>query len=108
MSKVKKLRIRWDEKSLEIESLDCKNNQAALELLVCYVTKELTDKVISERELNDIASPEEIQFFVREAVTQYDVGRHANLAWYTFQRLKFLVGKWKRQSEGPGSGQDKK
>jgi hypothetical protein len=108
MSKVKKPRIRWDEKSLEIERLDCKNNQAAFELLVGYVTRELTDQVISERELNDITSPEEIQFFVREAVTKYDVGRHANLAWYSFQRLKFLVGKWKRQSEGHGIGQGKK
>src|SRR5712692_9012296 len=61
----KKSQINWGSESLKLEKLDCKGDPLHLELLMKYIIRELTKKVISKSELRKIKSTDEIRFHVR-------------------------------------------
>jgi hypothetical protein len=86
MSKFETKGFGWDPESLKIESLDCRHNNPDFQRLVNYVIGELTSR--------------ELEYFIREAVDKYNPDAHRNLCWYAYQRLRFLIAKWKRQQGG--------
>jgi hypothetical protein len=97
MKRQTKHKALWTSEELDIENSNYKLDSEDFERLFQYVVRELTVRVISKSRLDQITTPDEIRAFVRQAAEKYDPKRFGNVAWYSFQRLRFLVGKWLRQ-----------
>jgi hypothetical protein len=97
MPATKETNVNWGRDYLKIERLDCKTNPGHFELLVDFVIKELTRKVITKSRLQQITSRDEICRFVRESVDRYDKTKYGNIAWYSITRLRVLVNRWDAQ-----------
>ena len=89
--------VNWDSETLRTERLDWKHNPADFERLCEYVVSRLARDVIAPGELMEITTPEELRHHVREAAERYSPEKFGNIGFYSYNRLKFLVFKWRRQ-----------
>jgi hypothetical protein len=97
--------IKWDARSLEIEKLDCKKDPESFKRLIDYVTDEVSEKVVPREKLSAIISTSEMKQVVSEAVGRYDARKYGNLAWYSYQFVKFLALKRLRLERERASGE---